>query len=608
MIDQALAQVTRYIETQGAEGIGKLRIELPPRHGKSVKVARLFPSWIMGRNPNLRLIIASHGAQLSEGHSRFIRNTIRSEEYASIFPTVALSDDSAARDAWDLAAPHLGGLLAVGTGGSVTGRGAGLIVADDLIKSREEYESATQRDKLWVWWTDDLSTRKEPGAAVVFIGTRWGTDDVAGRLEQNEAGEWTVIKLPALAETNDPLGRERGAALWPARFSRDSLLSQRKTMGDYSFSALYQQNPVSISGNIFKREKFKYLDYAPSVNIIARVRYWDLALSEKQSADYTVGVLLGVTDSGRYVIEDVQRFQLGWKDAKARIKAVALADGIDVRIGIEKVTFQTLAVLELLNDPDLHEHSIQGYPVHQDKLTRALPFSARVDAELVDVVRAGWTQDYVDELCMFNQGKNDDQVDGSSGAYTMFGLVGASLVYDNFNRERVVSEAADYNPEQLVEWTIKDGSLPGLEERLPRVILICQKTADENGLHIIAEYYDDGTDEASTSIEAVLKLPFATPHLCRIDKEATLLKSILLNHTLFSASLRHSIFNIEEGIRNVRQMLNDDRLKIHPRCERLITEFERYRFDDKTAQKPLTAYSQGPEAVSNAVWLMRRRP
>src|SRR5690349_5172069 len=93
LLNAALAEVERYIATRGAEGIGRLRIELPPRHGKSQTVARLFPAWMLGRYPNLRIIIASHGAGLSEGHSRFVRNTLRSTLYRTIFPAVALADD-----------------------------------------------------------------------------------------------------------------------------------------------------------------------------------------------------------------------------------------------------------------------------------------------------------------------------------------------------------------------------------------------------------------------------------------------------------------------------------------------------------------------------------
>jgi predicted phage terminase large subunit-like protein len=427
LIAAALADVARYIETQGRKGVGRLRIELPPRHGKSQLVARLFPAWIMGRNPDLRLILASHGAQLSESHSRYIRNTIRTSAYASTFPNVRLAADSAAREAWDIADPHMGGLLAVGTGGSVTGRGAGLIVCDDLVKSREEVESEAARNKLWDWYTSDLLTRQEPGAAIVHIGTRWHTDDILGRLDMQDTDEqWTVIRLPALAEDGDPLGRAPGSALWPDRFGVRALEAQRESMGDYAFSALYQQAPVPSSGGVFTRDKFHIVD-APTVKITDRVRFWDLAISTKAGADYTVGTLIGQTEDRRYVVLDVQRFRLGWQAVMDRIAQTAREDGVEVRIGIEQVLFSAAAPQQLLQRPDMHSHSITGVEVHKDKLTRALPFAARVDAGMVDVLRRAWTQQFLDEVCSFPNGRHDDQVDSAASAYEMLSRNGIMI-------------------------------------------------------------------------------------------------------------------------------------------------------------------------------------
>jgi len=418
LIDRALMDVARYLETGGKQGIGKLRIELPPRHGKSVTTARLFVAWVLGRIPNLRVILASYGASLSEGHSRYVRNLIRDSAYQSIFPGVALSDDSTARDAWELAAPHSGGLIAVGVGGALTGKGGHLLISDDLVKGREEISSEGQREKLWRWYTDDYSTRAEPSAAQIAIGTRWDVDDPLGRLDLHEPGQWRVIRLPALAEDNDPLGREYGEALWPERFSAEDLQAARTRMGVWSFSALYQQSPVPADGGIFQRDKFQVIDNPPS-NIKHKVRFWDLALSEKTSADYTVGVLMGETADGRLIVLDVARFQVNWGDVTDRIAEVAQLDGPGVRIGVETAYFHTQAVKQLLNRRDLHGYSIKGYRPHTDKVTRALPFSARVDAQMVYVLRHAWLEDYLSELCSFPSGKHDDMVDASSSAYLM---------------------------------------------------------------------------------------------------------------------------------------------------------------------------------------------
>lgn len=418
LVNRALMDVARYLQTDGREGIGRLIIEAPPRHGKSLSTARLFPAWALGRMPDLRVILASYGAQLSEKHSRFVRNMIASPVYARIFPSVRLSPDSKAVDAWDLAEPHMGGLHAVGKGGALTGFGGNLIITDDLTKSRAEAESEIQRDADWDWFTDDCLTRQEPNAAHIAIGTRYHLDDVLGRLLLNDGDAYAVLRLPALAEPDDPLGRGVGEALWPERFPAGVIERQRAIMGEYSFAALYQQKPVPMSGGLFKREQLTLIDALPA-DLVGAVRFWDTAMSSKTSADYTVGVLLGMTERGRYVVLDVRRFRMEWGDVQPEIIRVAQQDGWEIPIGIEEVAFMSRAVQEVLTDPRMHPFSVQGVKPDRDKLVRARAFEARVNAGLVDVFRGAWSGSYIDELCSFPFGAHDDQVDATSGAYAM---------------------------------------------------------------------------------------------------------------------------------------------------------------------------------------------
>jgi predicted phage terminase large subunit-like protein len=151
------------------------------------------------------------------------------------------------------------------------------------------------------------------------------------------------------------------------------------------------------------------------------VRFWDLAMSAKTSADYTVGVKLGTQPSGRLAVLDVVRQRVEWEGVKPLIAETALGDGPQVRVGIEEKGYMSRAIQQLVLDPDMHPYAFFGYPKEVDKLTNALPFAARVGAGVVDVVQAHWTREYLDELCAFNKGAHDDQVDASAGAYTMLG-------------------------------------------------------------------------------------------------------------------------------------------------------------------------------------------
>jgi predicted phage terminase large subunit-like protein len=408
-LDHLLTQVTRYVETRGREGIGRAIIEMPPRHGKTVTTSRLYPTWHLGRNPDHRIILVSYGATLAEKNSRYARNLIQSPRYTDLFPHVRLAKDSKAADAWDLDG-YEGGMDAMGIGGGVTGKGSHVLIIDDPIKNREEAESETYREKVWDSFSDDLYTRLEPGGAVVVMATRWHVDDLIGRLLRTEPEKWHRLNMPAIDDD--------GNALWAERFPIDVLRDIEATLGPYSWSALYQQNPTPAEGGIFKYAWFENRVSQPP-EIVRAARFWDLAMSEKTTADYTVGWKMGQATDGHYYVLDVTRGQVEWGDLTEFMAQTILADGASVAQGIEEKGFMARAIQNLNADPRLHGYSVWGYPVDKDKVTRALPFAAKCAAGLIHMVNAHWTEAAIEELCSFPHGANDDQVDAASGAWTM---------------------------------------------------------------------------------------------------------------------------------------------------------------------------------------------
>ena len=422
-IEDALEQVARYLLTDGQEGISRLMIFCPPRHGKTQNVSRFFPAWLLGQNPDLRLILASYGASLAQRNSRFVRNLIASEDYRNLYPDVRLAEDSAAVDIWDVAG-HDGGAIAVGVGGGVTGHGANLIVIDDVVKNRAEAESETYRDKTTDWYSNDLLTRlEEPGGAIILMMTRWHTADLAGYLLENERQEWTVLSLPALAEGNDPLGRAPGAALWPERYPVALLQKRREQMGDYPFASIYQQSPLEAGGRLFDTVKIELVEFAPGCAQV--VRFYDLAVTAKRHSDYSVGLKLGITRDERPVILDVYRVQKELPDVQEGIVQNAHVDGKEVSIRLEAEKAGIVQLQYLLRDPRMHSYRLDAVPPEGDKYTRASPVAARVNAGRVLMVRGAWNRAFLDELSTFPVGGHDDQVDALSGAYAML---------DNYDR------------------------------------------------------------------------------------------------------------------------------------------------------------------------------
>lgn len=282
-----------------------LIVTMPPGSAKSTYGSVVFPAWYLGRNPTKCVIAASHTAELAERFGRKVRNIVSTIEHGRVFPECGVAADSAAAGRWDTT--QKGEYFAAGVGGSVTGRRADLAIIDDPVKSREEADSPTIREKQWAWWRDDLTTRLKPGAAVVLIMTRWHEDDLAGRLIKDLKGSnqrVKIVSLPMEAKENDPLGRAVGEPLWPEWFTADMLeVAKREPR---TWSALYQQEPRPIGGGEFKKEWLSYWVNQPAAfNKIILVD--PSSGKNKARGDFTSMWVIGTGDDGNdYVLDGIR--------------------------------------------------------------------------------------------------------------------------------------------------------------------------------------------------------------------------------------------------------------------------------------------------------------
>jgi predicted phage terminase large subunit-like protein len=414
-----LCEIRRQLKRITDGKIDRLMIFCPPRHGKSQMTTIRYPVWRLAKEPGLPVILGCYNQTLANRFSRTARKIAATQ--------VTLDPERTAVEEWLTTAG--GGVRAVGVGAGITGTGAKLIMIDDPVKNRDEAESVTYRDRVWDWYTDDLFTRREPGGAMVLIMTRWHEDDLAGRILASEDGpNWTVVNLPALAEDNDPLGREPGVALWPERYDVASLTQIRTVLGTYSFSALYQQSPVPPGGGMFHREWFDVVGAAPVE--ASRCRYWDKAATA--DGDYSVGTKIARDREGVFYIEDVVRGQ--WSPlARERImRQTAEMDGGDVTVGVEQEPGSGG-----LESAQNSVRNLAGFAVYAEKVTgekqvRAMPFAAQCEARNVKLVRGAWNAAYLDELCAFPYGSHDDQVDSSSGAFArLVGGLGLGMAWED---------------------------------------------------------------------------------------------------------------------------------------------------------------------------------
>ena len=419
---QVLADVLQRV----ADGeLTRLMVFMPPRHGKSELVSRLFSAYYLYRHPDRFVGINSYAADLAYTFSRSARDNFTRAGGM-------IRDDAASVKNW--ITTDGGGMWAAGVGGAITGRGGHCLIIDDPLKNAEEAASETIRAKHKDWYGSTLYTRLEPSGSVVVVQTRWNEDDLSGYLlaqEKDEPEHWHIVTMPAIAEdeipdfpatcTIEPDERAPGLALCPERYPLQRLNAIAGKIGEYFFGALYQQRPTPASGNFFKREWFNPAPVAPLY--ASRVRYWDIAGADEGRGDWTCGTLMAVDTSGRYYVEDVQRFQLSAHQRNRKIREVAESD----RERLEPLA--TAPTIYIEQPPGLGKEAtdtlireLAGFvvyadPVHKDKITRAEPFKAQAQAGNVSVVAGDWNRAWFNELEAFPNGKHDDQVDSASGAF-----------------------------------------------------------------------------------------------------------------------------------------------------------------------------------------------
>lgn len=430
--------------------IKRLMIFTPPRHGKSELVSRRLPAYILGRQPSAQIIACSYSADLASRMNRDVQRVIDGERYRSIFPDTQLfgkdvrsvADGSWLRNSDIFEVVGQGGVYrSAGVGGGITGMGYNYGVIDDPIKNRQEADSRAYRESLWDWYVSAFRTRADDDSAGILLTlTRWHEDDLAGRLLKQaksnpKADQWTVISLPAraLSEPANPEDQRRpGEPLWPARYGEEALDRIEAGLGDREWNALFQQTPKPDSGKILDSAKLRLISPDEIPPLVKIVRYWDLAFSEQQGADYVSGAKVGLTADNRRVILHLKRIKGRWTESRPVIIEMALRDGVNVECIIEANGTQLGYFQDIHDDERLARRLVSPGIPKGSKEMRASLWGSRLDDGIIYCVRGEWNQSLFDEMDFFPNGENDDQVDGVSGAN--YALVGDNefeeIVYD----------------------------------------------------------------------------------------------------------------------------------------------------------------------------------
>lgn len=408
---------------------------MPPQHGKSELVSRRLPAYILGRNPDARVIACSYSADLSSRMNRDVQRIIDSERYQNLFPDSQLfgrrnrsnADGAYLRnsDLFEIVG-HQGSYRSAGIGGGITGMGLDLGIIDDPLKNREEADSPTVREAIWEWYTSTFYSRRSSTAGILLTMTRWNEDDLAGRLlklqaEDPAADQWEVLRLPAVAtesgHPDDP--RQPGEALWPQRFPLVEL-EKTKANSAYEWSALYQQDPRPEGGTEWPASYFGpdiWFDDWPK-DLTLKVMHLDPSKGKSDKAgDYSAFIMLGRCREGKLWIDaDLQR----------RPTSQIVADGLEhyrefnpQAFGVEINSFQELLAQDFARQS--REKGIQ-LPIFgltntvnkQVRIRRLGPYLAQ-GAVRLRANRPG-TRLLYQQLRDFPVGQHDDGPDALEGA------------------------------------------------------------------------------------------------------------------------------------------------------------------------------------------------
>jgi predicted phage terminase large subunit-like protein len=401
------------LERVASGELKRLIINMAPRHTKSEFASFLFPAWMMGKNPAMKIIQATHTTELAVNFGRKTKNLLDTDVYRDVFPDVKLAADSKASGRWDTSA---GGMYyAVGVGSNLAGRGGDLIIIDDP-HSEQTAMSAAGFDDAWDWYTGGPRQRLQPGGSIVLVQTRWSEKDMTGQLMRSMAkdplaDQWEVVELPAIFDDGTPC--------WPEYWSLEDLISVRASIPQSKWNAQYQQNPTGEENAIIKREWWKLWekDRVPQLEFV--IQSYDTAFSKKETADYSAITTWGVfypNEGGsgpNLILLDSKKGRWDFPELK--------------QVALELYGFwepdTVIIEAKASGTPLTQELRAMGIPVvnftpsrGNDKVSRLHSVSPLFEAGMVWVPDETWADELVEEVAAFPNGEFDDLVDSMTQA------------------------------------------------------------------------------------------------------------------------------------------------------------------------------------------------
>lgn len=417
--------------------------------------SRKLPAFMLGLNPDKKICIGSYAATIARDFNRDVQRIIDTPSYRELFPETYLNGSNVVTmantylrnsDVIEMVG-HKGSLRVVGRGGSLTSKTVDVSILDDVYKDYAEGNSPIVRNAAWKWYTTVVRTRLHNDSQELIVFTRWHDDDLIGRIEKSgetvidikswddvkniPAGAWVRINFEGL-KTGEPTEidpREPGAALWDRRHSRAKLEGQR-ALDPVQFQCLYQGNPGSAEGRLYRNPFRTYVDKSEWGTFVRSGNYTDVA---DEGDDFTFSACYDVYKSGNEA----------WNEQKKRFEPILYALITDMVFTQENTEVTAVTVPEMINRCGTQKAWIEsnnggaGFeklirkkikaisePFYQgaNKESRIITNSASVNAQII--MPLGWEERFpkIQEhvtgfLRDFPANEHDDPEDGLTGIY-----------------------------------------------------------------------------------------------------------------------------------------------------------------------------------------------
>lgn len=394
----------------------RLIVSMPPRSGKSIIVSMIFPAWLLGHDPSLRIVCLSYAQEVAFKFSADFRKIVESDWYRELFPQFQIDPEKCSeREVRTLAN---GGRFASSVTGVLTGLGGDILIVDDIIKAFDVFSEVARQNAI-DWLRNTVFSRLDNMATgtIILVGQRLHLQDPIGYLL--ETGDWHNICLPAIAEQTEtfPLARyggdeqytrKVGEVLDPVRAPRERLEQRKAAMGAAYFNAQYQQRPEHQDDSYILWDWLKPFETPPAFDFV--FLSVDPAIATNSTSDWSVGMVFGVLGTKSYLLH-VERKRLGFEPLALRLDQIASRYRADiVLIEMAGIGISLIGYLR-----ERTKHRIEGVNPQGSKETRLIAVLPMIEQGHVLIPRsAPWLDALRSELQAFPNGIHNDQVDSLS--------------------------------------------------------------------------------------------------------------------------------------------------------------------------------------------------